>query len=177
MLAKALATLGAAAVLAVGGAVAADAAQYPPASTGTFAVTAHPGANSITVDGLGKRKPATALISGAGPAPALGEFAAGHSHVRADTANLAVGTTDSAGAVTFTLVFPREASGIYNISVSTADGHSVSGSISLPSRIAGPLAFTGSNIAMWVVWFAGILVLLGIIALLIAAARRRRSRG
>jgi hypothetical protein len=41
---------------------------------------------------------------------------------------------------------------------------------------SGSLASTGSSIAMWVVWLAGILVFLGVIALLIASARHR-SRG
>jgi hypothetical protein len=183
MLIGALAALGIAAAASLGllggagglGApVAARADSYPPATTGTFAVTAHPGANTVTVAGLGPQKTATAIISGNGPAPVLGEFRAS---VRAATANLAVGTTDASGAVTFTLVFPRAASGVYNVSVSTPDGHSVSGSITLPSSSSGALAWTGSNIAMWVVWLAGILMFLGVIALLIAAARRRRSRG
>jgi hypothetical protein len=173
MLAKALialAGLATAAALTVGAGSAADAASYPPATTGTFAVTGHAGANRITIDGLGAKQPATALISGRGAAPTVADFRAG---LRAETADLEVGTTDASGAVTFTLVFPREASGVYNVSLSTPDGHSVSGSVTLPAAATGPLALTGSNIAMWIVWLAGILVLIGIIAVLIASARRR----
>lgn len=173
MLARAALALGgvvAAMALAVGAASAAQAASYPPATTGTFAVTGHVGANRITVAGLGANQPATALISGRGAAPTVADFRAG---VRAETADLAVGTTDASGAVTFTLVFPRGASGVYNLSLSTRNGHSVSGSVTLPAAATGPLALTGSNIAMWIVWLAGILVLIGIIAVLIASARRR----
>jgi hypothetical protein len=159
-----------AAALVVGAPLAAHAASYPPASTGTFSVTAHPGANRVTVNGLGANARATAIISGGGPAPTLGTL---HASVRAATANLVVGETDASGQVTFTLVFPSRAQGVYNASVSTPDGHSVSGAISIPTRAASPLALTGTNIALWVVWLAGILVVIGVIALLIAAARRR----
>ncbi|GAA4174896.1 hypothetical protein [Gryllotalpicola koreensis] len=172
--ARGLGGLALAVALSVAAPLAAQAASYPPATTGTFAVTAHPGANHVTVNGLGANASATAIVSGSGPAPTLGEFRASATH--AETANLVVGTTDAEGAVSFTLVFPADASGVYNASVSTADGHSVSGSITIPSHSSGPLAWTGSNIAMWVVWLAGILVILGLIALLIAAARRRRTR-
>ncbi|HEY0248660.1 MAG TPA: hypothetical protein VGC45_10400 [Gryllotalpicola sp.] len=172
---RAVAAVGLGAALAVAGApVAAQAASYPPASTGTFAVTAHPGANAVTVTGLGADAPATALVSGNGLAPTLGQFtAAVPAVVPAATTNLALGRTDGSGAITFTLVFPEDVSGVYNISVSTPDGHSISGSITLPARSGGPLAWTGTNIALWVVWLAGILVVVGVIALLIAAARRR----
>ena len=170
--ARGLGGLALAVALSVAAPLAAQATSYPPASTGTFAVTAHAGANQVTVDGLGANAAATAIVSGSGPAPTLGEFRAA---VRGETTNLTVGTTDANGAVTFTLVFPDNASGVYNASVSTADGHSVSGSITIPARSSGPLAWTGSNIALWVVWLAGILVFIGIITLLIAA-RRRRSR-
>jgi hypothetical protein len=162
--------------LSVAAPLAAQAASYPPATTGTFSVTAHPGANHVTVNGLGPKSKATAIISGSGPAPTLGAFragTAGSGSVRAATANLALGTTDADGAITFTLVFPEHASGVYNASVLTADGHSVSGAITIPDGANGPLAWTGSNIAMWVVWLAGILVIVGVIALIIAAARRR----
>jgi hypothetical protein len=149
---------------------------YPPASTGTFAHTAHAGANSLTVSGLGADARATALISGSGPAPTLGVVrAAGPAAVHGLAANLAVGTTDAEGEVTFTLVFPQRVSGIYNVSVSTPDGHSVSGAITLPSATGESLVRTGTNLALWVVWLAGILVVIGVIAMLIAAARRRRG--
>lgn len=171
--ARGLGGLALAVALSVAAPLAAQAASYPPASTGTFSVTAHVGANHVTVNGLGAKSPATAIVSGSGPAPTLGTF---HAAARAETTNLAVGSTDANGEVTFTLVFPSDASGVYNASVSTADGHSVSGSITIPSHSSGLLAWTGSNIALWVVWLAGILVLIGVIALLIAAARRRRSR-
>jgi hypothetical protein len=171
--ARGLGGLALAVALSVAAPLAAQAASYPPATTGTFSVTAHAGANQVTVNGLGANAAATAIISGSGPAPTLGEFRASAAH--AETANLVVGTTDAEGAVSFTLVFPADASGVYNASVSTADGHSVSGSITIPSH-SSRLAWTGSNIAMWVVWLAGILVILGLIALLIAAARRRRTR-
>jgi hypothetical protein len=161
----------AALLLAIGAPLAAQATTYPPATTGTFSVTGHHGANRITINGLGPSAPATAIVSGTGAAPSLGELRAGG--VRSVTANLAVGHTDAAGSLTFTLVFPADASGVYNASVSTPDGHSVSGVITIQDRSGSNLAWTGTNIALWVVWLAGIVIVLGIIALLIAAARRR----
>ncbi|MCL2515965.1 MAG: hypothetical protein FWD85_03945 [Microbacteriaceae bacterium] len=159
--------------LTTGGADAANAATYPPATTGTFAVTAHPGANTITVNGLGPSKPATAIISGTGPAPTLGAFDAA---ARSATVNLAVGETDASGSVTFTLVFPAKASGVYNASVSTPDGHSVSGVITVPGQNGSVLAWTGTNIALWIVWLAGALIIAGLIALIVSTARRRSGR-
>ncbi|AYG04183.1 hypothetical protein D7I44_12005 [Gryllotalpicola protaetiae] len=167
---RAVAGLGLALMLAIGVPLAAQAATYPPATTGTFSVTAHAGSNRITVNGLGPHAAATAIISGSGPAPTLGAFDAA---VRSATVNLAVGQTDADGSVAFTLVFPDDAVGVYNASVSTPDGHSVSGVITVPSKSGSALAWTGTNIAMWVVWLAGILVALGIAALVIAAVRRR----
>lgn len=168
--------LGALAAASAPAAAAHAAETYPPASTGTFAHTAHAGANTLTVSGLGADARATALISGSGPAPALGVFRAVEpAAVRSLAANLAVGTTDAEGEVTFTLVFPERVSGIYNVSVSTPDGHSVSGAITLPSATGESLVRTGTNVALWVVWLAGIVVVIGVIAMLIAAARRRRG--
>lgn len=168
-----LAALGLAGLLSVAVPAAAQAATYPPATTGTFSVTAHPGANRITVNGLGEKSRATAIISGNGPAPSLGQFDA---LARSETVNLSLGQTDASGSVTFTLVFPAHASGVYNASVSTPDGNSVSGVITVPSKSGNALAWTGTNIAMWVVWLAGILIIIGIIALLISTARRRARR-
>lgn len=168
-----LAGLGLAVALSIGAGTAAQAATYPPATTGTFSVTAHPGANRITVNNLGQSAPATAIISGSGPAPTLGDFDAA---ARTETTNLSIGQTDASGSVTFTLVFPARASGVYNASVSTPDGHSVSGVITVPNKSGSALAWTGTNIALWVVWLAGILIIIGIIALLISVARRRARR-
>ena len=148
------------------------AASYPPASTGTFEVKAHPGTNRVTVNGLGKNADVTALVSGRGPAPSLGPS---KGTPRTKTANLAVGKTDASGSVTFNLVFASDASGVYNISVSTPDGHSVSGSLTIPSPNASAFDWTGENIALWVVILAGAFVIAGIIALLVAVVRRRAA--
>jgi hypothetical protein len=174
VLPRLLAGVIAALALALGAPLAAQAVTYPPATTGTFSVTGHHGANRITINGLGASAPATALVSGTGAAPTLGELRAGG--VRSAAANLAVGRTDAAGSLTFTLVFPADASGVYNASVSTPDGHSVSGVITIPDGSGSKLAWTGTNIALWVVWLAGIVIVLGVIALLIAGARRRARR-
>jgi hypothetical protein len=164
----------AALLLALAAPLAARAATYPPATTGTFSVIGHHGANRITVNGLGTNAPATAIVSGAGPAPTVAELRAGGA--RSEAANLPVGRTDAAGSLTFTLVFPAGASGAYNASVSTPDGHSVSGVITIPGRSGSKLAWTGTSIALWVVWLAGIVIILGMIALLVAGARRRARR-
>jgi len=158
-------------LLTIGAPLSAHAATYPPASTGTFSVTAHAGANRITVNDLGADALATAIVSGSGAAPTVGEFVAGGA--RSATANLPLGYTDAQGSITFTLVFPKSAVGVYNASVSTPDGHSVSGVITVPGKSGSALAWTGTNIALWIVWLAGILIIIGVIALLISAARRR----
>ena len=177
--------LGLASLITVAGPLAAQAASYPaaatapqtatypPASPGTFSVTARPGSNPVTINGLGRDAEVTVLVSGRGPAPALGPI---HGTPKAQTANLAVGKTDASGSITFSLVFASHASGVYNVSVSTPDGHSVSGSVTLPEKSTSPLNFTGTNIALWVVCLAGILIVVSIIGMLTSVIRRR-ARG
>ncbi|MFC4243353.1 hypothetical protein ACFOYW_08200 [Gryllotalpicola reticulitermitis] len=171
--ARVLAALGLASVIGFATPLAAQAASYPPASPGTFSVMAHPGTNRVTINGLGANAKVTALVSGRGPAPALGPISGSP---KTQTANLAVGKTDAAGSVTFNLVFASGATGVYNVSVSTPDGHSVSGSMTIPSKSRNSLNWTGANIALWIVWLAGLFIIVGIIALL-ANIVRRRARG
>jgi hypothetical protein len=173
--ARVLAALGLAGVLSFATPLVAQAATatYPPASTGTFAVTAHPGSNRVTINGLGADAKVTAIVSGRGPAPSLTPIQASP---KSGTANLSVGTTDASGSVTFNLVFASSASGVYNISVSTPDGHSVSGSVTIPSKNSSSLSWTGARIALWVLWLAGLFVIVGVIALVTTVVRRRAAR-
>lgn len=159
--------------LAVPFAAQAEAAGYPPASTGTFAVTAHVGSNQVTINGLGPKEKVTAIVSGHSQAPSVGPISGSP---KTETANLSVGTTDASGSVTFDLVFASGASGVYNVSVSTPDGHSESGSVTIPSKNTSALNWTGARIALWVLWLAAACVVAGILALLVREVRRRAAR-
>lgn len=150
----------------------AQAATYPPATTGTFEVTGHPGTNRVTINGLGENAEVTAIVSGRGPAPALGPISGTPT---AHTVNLQAGKTDASGSVTFNLVFAQASSGVYNVSVSTPDGHSVSGSVTIPSPNTRALDWTGSNIALCAVILAGVFLMAGLVALLVAVVRRRAA--
>jgi hypothetical protein len=160
-------------LLGLGTPAAAQAAAYPPASTGTFAVTAHPGTNRVTISGLGAKERATAIVAGHGAAPSVGPI---KGTPATQTANLAVGKTDASGRITFKLVFAAGASGVYNVSVSTPDGRSESGSVTIPGKDGSSTAWGGARLALWIVWVAGIVVILGAIALLTSAVRRSHQR-
>ncbi|WP_022882713.1 hypothetical protein [Gryllotalpicola ginsengisoli] len=162
----AVAFLLAAGLLVAAPAAANAATTYPPATTGTFAFTASPGSNDFTVTGLDPNEEASGIISGTGSLPTVGAFAAA-------ATTLDLGQTSSSGTLHFTLVFPSDASGVYNLSISTPGGASASGYITIAGTA---LASTGSTIQWWIVWVAGIIVVLGIAAVVTSTVRRRRTR-
>lgn len=156
--------------IALAGATAADAVSYPPATTGTFTeVATAGGSTAFAIDGLDPNQPASGTISSNGPLPTIGVLSA--------TRALDFGTTDASGVAHFSLVFPKNATGTYNLSLTTPGGASASGSITIKGTPAetGVLPTTGSEISRAAIWGGGVVVLLGIAGIIAAVIRRRAT--
>lgn len=129
-------------------------AAYPPATTGTFSLTAKRGPNRFTISGLTPNATATAEISGTGALPGAAKGSA---------VTLVLGRTDSTGRLTFALDFPSGASGIYNVSVLTPGSVAAAGVVTIEGTVASSETVTpGTPYALWFV-IGGAVIVVGAI--------------